>query len=316
MENNTALKQEKNSNMSEKEFLLIQALIKEKIEKNEELEFEKFDGYELPPSTQFSMLKKPTVTIKYGKIRFNMAAIKLFSGIKYILPMLHGDKKRLAAVPCLEEKDSSVEWARIRKKDNAWVNKDISSVDFVNKIFNIMGWKKDCRYKIIGRIADSERGLILIFDLEEAIRFEPAKKEVVNPLTGKTSIVNEKYYPDKYKDRIGKSYNDYAASELNSSYEDLMDYNENSSVHNTFCDSIDQGALQKSDSPEDGSIEVSSINNVDINSEANLENNAEYNMEDIPLSRISDETIGGTIPETGKQLSITNDLGLFVDKNE
>lgn len=228
MENNTAMKLENNTNMSEKEFILMQALIKERIERGEELEYEKFDGYELPPSTQFSMIKKPTVTIKYGKIRFNMAAIKLFSGIKYILPMLNGKKKRLAVVPCLEEENSTVEWARTRKKDDAWVNKDISSVDFVNKIFQNMGWKEDCRYKVIGRIANSDKGLILLFDLEEAIRFETKKKEIINPITGKKTIVNEKYYPEKYNDRIGIPYNEYVACGLNNGYENLEGYDDGS----------------------------------------------------------------------------------------
>lgn len=230
MENSTAVKLENNSNMSEKEFMLIQALVKEQLERGEQLEYEKFDGYELPPSTQFSMIKKPTVTIKYGKIRFNMAAIKLFSGVKYILPMIHKDKKRLAVVPCKEEENSSVEWARRRKKDDAWVNKEISTVDFVNKIFERMGWRRDCRYKIIGRIANSDKGLILLFDLEEAICFEPTKKEVVNPVTGKKTVVNNKIYPKKYEGKIGMDYNDYVSGDMNSKFENLGEYIEDSPV--------------------------------------------------------------------------------------
>ena len=74
-----------------------------------ELEYEKFDGYELPPRTQFSMLNKPAVSIKYGVMKFNMACIRLFEGIKYVLPILHPNKKRLALIMCPEE-------------DSAWIN--------------------------------------------------------------------------------------------------------------------------------------------------------------------------------------------------
>ena len=246
MENSTAVKLENNSNMSEKEFMLIQALVKEQLERGEQLEYEKFDGYELPPSTQFSMLKKPTVTIKYGKIRFNMAAIKLFSGIKYILPMIHKDKKRLAVVPCKEEENSSVEWARRRKKDDAWVNKEISTVDFVNKIFERMGWRRDCRYKIIGRIANSDKGLILLFDLEEAICFEPTKKEVVNPVTGKKTVVNNKIYPKKYEGKIGMDYNDYVSGDMNSKFENLGEYIEDSLVGDSSEKSVSGGVSEES----------------------------------------------------------------------
>ena len=48
-----------------REFELIQELVRSRMEKNEELQYESFEGYELPPRTQFSMLKKPAVSIKY-----------------------------------------------------------------------------------------------------------------------------------------------------------------------------------------------------------------------------------------------------------
>lgn len=275
MENSTAVKLENNSNMSEKEFMLIQALVKEQLERGEQLEYEKFDGYELPPSTQFSMLKKPTVTIKYGKIRFNMAAIKLFSGIKYILPMIHKDKKRLAVVPCKEEENSSVEWARRRKKDDAWVNKEISTVDFVNKIFERMGWRRDCRYKIIGRIANSDKGLILLFDLEEAICFEPTKKEVVNPVTGKKTVVNNKIYPKKYEGKIGMDYNDYVSGDLNSKFENLGEYFEDSPVGDASVNVSDDSAVgMSSNISSDSSPVENTYNNLDVGlNTATIENN-------------------------------------------
>ena len=98
--------------LAQREQALIQELIKTKQEQKQELEFESFEGYELPPRTQFSMLKKPAVSIKYGKMTFNMACIRLFEGIQYILPLVNIAKKRLAVAMCVEEESASVEWAR------------------------------------------------------------------------------------------------------------------------------------------------------------------------------------------------------------
>ena len=67
-----------NTQMSEKEYELVQELIKVRSENNQPLNYEQLEGYELPPRSQFSMLKRPAVSIKMGKIRFNMAAIRLF----------------------------------------------------------------------------------------------------------------------------------------------------------------------------------------------------------------------------------------------
>ena len=59
------------------------------------LEFEDLEEYEVPPRTQFSMLKKAAVTFKYKEMMFNMAAIRLFEGTKFILPIVNRNKKRL-----------------------------------------------------------------------------------------------------------------------------------------------------------------------------------------------------------------------------
>ena len=55
---------DKRQELSLREVELIRELAQIRKEKSEELEFEKFDGYELPPRTQFSMVKKSGVSIK------------------------------------------------------------------------------------------------------------------------------------------------------------------------------------------------------------------------------------------------------------
>ena len=210
--------------LSAKEADLIKELVRTRMESNRQLEYESFDGYEVPPRTQFSMLKKPTVSIKYGKFTCNMAAIRLFEGIRYVVPMVNGEKKRFAIVPCAEEESASVEWARQKRTDNSWTNKDVTSVDFTENIFALMEWNRECRYKVHGRITNSDRGLILLFDLEEAIMFEPKKEEYFDPSTGETKKRQVKYYPDFYKNRIGRSYNDYAAARQMSMFESMDSY--------------------------------------------------------------------------------------------
>lgn len=214
--------------LAQREQALIQELIKTKQEQKQELEFESFEGYELPPRTQFSMLKKPAVSIKYGKMTFNMACIRLFEGIQYILPLVNIAKKRLAVAMCVEEESASVEWARF-KKNEVWVNKDITSVDFIEKIYQAMGWRRECRYKVLGRVANSDRGLILVFDLDEAIMFTPMKEEYEDPKTGEKKKRQVKYYPDLYKTRIGKSYEDYEQARQINLFEDIMSYQDGGS---------------------------------------------------------------------------------------
>lgn len=63
--------------LSVREISLIRELAQIRKEHKRELEYEKFDGYELPPRTQFSMLNKPAVSIKYGVMKFNIQFIQV-----------------------------------------------------------------------------------------------------------------------------------------------------------------------------------------------------------------------------------------------
>lgn len=230
-------------NFTAREYELIQELVRSRMEKNEELQYESLEGYELPPRTQFSMLKKPAVSIKYGQLTFNMAAIRLFEGVKHVLTIVNSDKKKLAVVPCAEEESASVEWARVNKKGN-WVNKNITSVDFVENLFRLMGWNRECRYKVLGRVAASDKGLILVFEMEEAIMFAPKKEEFVDPVTGETKKRQVKYYPDAYKNKIGRSYTEYEQYRQMNLFEDFGAYNKEGKDGPT--DLIEENSIEKS----------------------------------------------------------------------
>ena len=213
---------EQSYNYSDQE--LIRQLVKSRMAQNQELEYENLDGYVLPPRTQFSMLKKPAVSIKYGRMTFNMASVRLFAGVEYILPLIHPDKRKLTVVMCPEEQSASVAWARKRQKDNEWVNRDITSEDFIHNVYKLMGWKLSCRYKVLGHVANSREGLVLVFELDEAIMFASRPVEFVNEETGEIRKKQVRYYPDAYKDCIGKSYNDYVEARQMNIFEYLGEY--------------------------------------------------------------------------------------------
>ena len=79
-------------------------------------------------------------------------------------------------------------------------------------------------------MATSDSGLILVFDLTEAIMFgaKPLSMKIQKP--GKIKKKQLKFYPDEYKDCIGKSYNDYAASRQMNLFEDLSGYSDSQST--------------------------------------------------------------------------------------
>lgn len=91
-------------------------------------------------------------------------------------------------------------------------------------IFRLMNWNRECRYKVLGRVANSDQGLCMLFDLEEAIMFTPKPQEYTDPLTGEMKKKQMKFFPDAYKNRVGKSYNDYIADHQMNMFEDFIGY--------------------------------------------------------------------------------------------
>lgn len=221
---NTTNTKEIEKGLSAKEIELVQELIKVRQESNQGLAFEELDDYEVPPRTQFSMLKKPQVSIKDGYFSFNMACIRLFKGIQYIVPIVSRGKKRLAVIPCEEEESSSIDWAR--EKDGEYVNKSILNRELCADLYQMMDWEEGARYKIMGEVRMSPRGVILVFELEEATLIASKKQEYFDEESGelKTKNISIKFYPDKYKGRIGMSYNDYVQTKQLNMFESFADY--------------------------------------------------------------------------------------------
>jgi len=205
---------------------LIRQLIKSRMSQGQQLEVEDLSGYELPPRSQFSMLSKPAVTFKYGQMTFSMASVRLFEACKFVLTPVHRGKKRMSVVPCKEEEASSLQWSRHRQSDGMLVNRGISSREFIAKIYRMMGWNVNCRYKVMGRLAIGKPYdvPILVFELEEAIMFDSKPVEILNEETGEVKKQQVMYYPDMYKDCIGKSYTDYVEGKQMTIFEYLDEY--------------------------------------------------------------------------------------------
>ncbi len=207
---------------SPKERELIRQLVQERLGKKNELGFESLEDYVVPPKVFFSMIKKPAVSIRHNRMEFSMSSIRLFEGVQHILPMLSDKKKRLVVAICAEEELSSVEWAR-QKKDK-WVNKNISCPEYTENIYNMMNWNRECRYKVYGHLSNSERGLVLVFDLAEAVMFDPLPEEYFDKRSGTMKKRLNKYYPDEVRMKLGRSYSDYVATQERSGFESLSGY--------------------------------------------------------------------------------------------
>ena len=224
-QNDQNLTPEDQPGLTRHEYELVQEFAKARLEAKSELKFENLEEYEVPPAEQFSMLKKPTVSIRYKEFNFNTAAVRLFEGIFYVIPSINRNKKRFAVLMRKEETSSAIIWSK-RNKKGVIESRVITSLEFTNAVYEMMGWDKNLRYKTVGRVANSVEGLILVFDLEKAIKFDSRPSEYTDPQTGKVKKYVKAYYPEMYRGRIGNYYNDYVAYEQMNMFEALDDYSD------------------------------------------------------------------------------------------
>ena len=214
--------EKKVTGISKREADLIREYTRTRLEAQEEVPYEDLNDFEIPLSVQLSMVSKPAVSIKYKQMTFNMACIRLFEGVIHVVPSLSRNKQKLAIIMRKEEGASTVQWARM--KGDKYVNRTVTSLDFIESIYDMMGWDRNRRYKAVGSVANSAEGLILVFDLGDAGMYPELPDEYVDRKTGAIKKRWPTYYPDKYKGKIGKTYGEYVAAEQLSMFENLEDY--------------------------------------------------------------------------------------------
>ncbi len=209
-----------------KEQELIRQLVKERLGKKNAIGYESLSEYYVPPEVYFARLKTPAVNIRARSLEFSMSSVRLFEGVQYVLPMLNDKRKRFTIAICAEEELSSIEWAKL--KNGKWINRTVTCPEYTQDIYRMMEWNGECRYKAFGRLSNSERGLVLVFELSKAVMFDPLPEEYLDKHTGKMKKRINKYYPDEIRMKLGRSYSDYEAAQRSSNFESLYGYTDTS----------------------------------------------------------------------------------------
>ena len=138
----------------------------------------------------------------------------LESTVQEVLDLLEADDGK----PFEEKKAAAVNLLRKSKEAPlAEALVDFAVADTVGKTTKEKFWDA-------GTISCLNGGLIL-HKVEEADRDGYIRLQKAYNLM--KSMLKEETYPDKYKDHIGRSYNDYAALRQTSLFEDLNDYGSN-----------------------------------------------------------------------------------------
>lgn len=148
-------------------------------------------GYQVTKAELFSHARDAAITIWVDRIKFNMACLRRFPGVTHIQLLIHPEEKRLIIRPCDKDAPDSLRWA-VGGGERELRNRDMICRIFAKKVFDLMGWNSEYRYKMLGKPAVSGSEVLFLFKLTDFELFvsNPKKK-------------SHSYLPDDWRDYFG-----------------------------------------------------------------------------------------------------------------
>ena len=134
-------------------------------------------GYQVTKAELFAHTREPAITIWANRIKFNMACLRRFPGVSHIQILIHPEQKRMIIRPCDPEAPDSLRWAR-GGGEKEMMNRDLLCKVFAAKVFDLMGWDKQYRYKMLGNPAICDGEMLFLFRLTDFELFTCSRKSV------------------------------------------------------------------------------------------------------------------------------------------
>lgn len=146
-------------------------------------------GYQVTKAELFAHSREPAITIWQNRIKFNMACLRKFPGVTHIQLLIHPEQKRLIVRPSLPDSPDSLRWAK-GGKDKEISNRDLMCKFFAAKIFDLMGWDSQYRYKMMGNPAVCDGEMLYLFKLTDFELFVSGKR-------------SKSYLPESWRNYFG-----------------------------------------------------------------------------------------------------------------
>ncbi len=168
---------------------------------------EELNQYQVIRSEFVSPRLRAKVSFNINSITFSSKCLALFKDTQYIQLMINADEKRMVVMPCDEHTKDSLKWCNI--KAGKKISRSIGCKLFGAKLFDMMGWNPENRYKVQAMFQEIDGRQIILFNLEE---YEMVVPEVVTRSDGKKVRKSKVYYPENWRDSFGLMYQEHIES--------------------------------------------------------------------------------------------------------
>ena len=165
---------------------------------------EELNGYQVVRSEFISPTFRPKMSLNINKLVFSSTCMRLFENVQYILPLVSEPLKRVVIRPCGANERSGLRWCNIR---NGKAKPRYSTLKFFGaKIFDMMKWIPENRYKVQAVYQELNGVQLLVFNLKECEMVVP---ETVTKDDGTKTTIRKQHFPPDWKESFGMTYAEY-----------------------------------------------------------------------------------------------------------
>lgn len=162
-----------------------------------------YDGFQVVRGEFFAHITEPCFIFSGNKVYVNTACVRRLPDTEYVQILVNPEEKKLVVRPSEESEKDSFRWKSVGGKLKP---KQISCKIFFAKVYSLMGWNFNNRYKLLGKLIRSNGELLFVFDLNSPEIF--VKKEINGVLKNSRAPV----YPEDWKDHFGLSVQEHQAN--------------------------------------------------------------------------------------------------------
>lgn len=154
------------------------------------------DRFQVVRREFFAHLREPAITFNNYKFYVSSACLVKFPDVDYVQVLVNQETKILALRPCHEGDRDSFLWCSVSKGKRK--PKQTTGKLFFAKIFNLMGWNPDYRYKILGKVIYAKGEYLIAFDLTATEVYKRAFTEGERPKISRAPV-----FPAEWQHQFG-----------------------------------------------------------------------------------------------------------------
>lgn len=202
-----------------------------------------YNGYQVVRREFFSHIFDPSITFNRERVYVNSATLKKLPDVEYVQILINPESHKLVVRPCEEYEKDSFAWSRVTKQGKV-VSKQVTCRIFFAKLFELMNWNPDYRYKLLGKLVSSNGESLFVFDMDSTEVYQRIIME-----NGKPKMSRIPVFPSDWKNQFGLTVEEHKKQLQVNLFEDYVVFGVRNKEKNTSH--IDEALVEETEGSDD-----------------------------------------------------------------